>query len=142
MTRIEKLRKEAVDEVRAEIDSMLKSVAHFKVPAQAPDTRPEQQFRPGVVSRSTKRTFIIPDLQEIHERMKREGRIKPFPASLRKPQTTEAQLLAKYPHAIAGTIRQEAGHRTIEAKLKCGHRVRLHTSDLFQVKRCKACKSK
>lgn len=62
--------------------------------------------------------------------------------SPKKRGLTEAQILEKYPHAIAGTLQFDPEHnkQTIEADLECGHRERLFTSDLFQVKKCHECK--
>lgn len=57
----------------------------------------------------------------------------------------EATILARYPRAIAGTLRFEqdgtrATKQTIETQLDCGCRRRLATSDLWQVARCRECR--
>lgn len=59
----------------------------------------------------------------------------------------EKQLLAKYPHAISGTLSVHTngphkGRRTVEIQCQaegCKKRRLVHTSDLFQVSRCPDC---
>jgi hypothetical protein len=57
-------------------------------------------------------------------------------------KTTEAELKARYPHVVEGSLQQDqaANKQTVLADLKCGCRVRLFTSDLFQVQECPTCR--
>lgn len=54
----------------------------------------------------------------------------------------EEKLAKKYKNIIRGTLRveKELKRRSVVAKLACGHEERVHTSDLFQVKMCEACR--
>ncbi len=65
------------------------------------------------------------------------------PAVLRVPPLTEAQLLAKYPHVIPGTLRYDAVARknAVDIKCPCGAVRIVYTSDLFHVRLCRACKA-
>jgi len=71
-----------------------------------------------------------------------DGETTPKAKREKKPtRLTEEAIVAKYPHAQAGTLVFETeghhkGKQTIVALLDCGHEERVATSDLFQVKRC------
>ena len=56
-------------------------------------------------------------------------------------RVTEAELLARYPHVVAGSLRfdEARNKQVVRAKLTCGHEHELATSDLFQVKACPLC---
>lgn len=63
----------------------------------------------------------------------------------KKPRVvSEEDLKKKYPHIVLGTLKQDNEHnkRSVEAKLACGHTMRVFTSDLFQIKVCSDCKKK
>lgn len=68
---------------------------------------------------------------------------KPFVFTKVAP-LTEAQLLAKYPHMIPGTLRHDpvASKNAVDIRCACGAVRTLYTSDLFHVRSCRACKAK
>lgn len=65
-------------------------------------------------------------------------------ATLAKPthgRMTEEEILARYPHAIKGSLRFDGKAKkskiTIQCPVKgCGRTRRCYTSDLFQIKHC------
>jgi hypothetical protein len=72
-----------------------------------------------------------------------DGTKKPRIPTLKTKGPDEAALLKKYPHAKAGTLYYQPAAKkwTIEiACAKCKAARMVHTSDLFQVKLCVACK--
>ncbi len=69
---------------------------------------------------------------------------KRVPAFLRVPPLTEAQLMARYPHVIPGTLRYDpiANKNAVDIRCQCCFQPRtLYTSDLFHVRLCRTCKS-
>ena len=72
-----------------------------------------------------------------------DGTKKPRIPTLKTKGPDEAALLKKYPHAKAGTLYYQPAAKkwTIEiAYAKCKAARMVHTSDLFQVKLCVACR--
>jgi hypothetical protein len=65
------------------------------------------------------------------------------PWAVRTPPLTEAQLLAKYPHMIPGTLRRDpvANKNAVDIRCACGAVRIVYTSDLFHVRACRACKA-
>lgn len=136
---IAELKKQAKAEAAAEIAAMRKRAA--SIPANdevdEEDAKPTTTaMRPTVTSRRHKRSFIMPDAKP------KAQKGKAVPKDKAPKRATEAMILAKYPHAIKGTLDYDETHskQSIEAKLECGHRARIFTSDLFQVKRCHDCR--
>jgi len=70
---------------------------------------------------------------------------KDAPWAQRAAPLSEAALLAKYPHVIAGTRRYDEVARKWAVDIRCADcgAVRIvYTSDLFHVRQCRACKAK
>lgn len=65
------------------------------------------------------------------------------PWAVRTPPLTEAQLLARYPHMIPGTLRRDpvANKNAVDIRCACGAVRIVYTSDLFHVRACRACKA-
>lgn len=65
------------------------------------------------------------------------------PAWVRTAPLTEAQLLAKYPHMIPGTLRKcpARGQQAVDIRCACGAVRTLYTGDLWHVRQCRACKA-
>jgi hypothetical protein len=66
------------------------------------------------------------------------------PLFLRVPPLTEAQLLARYPHVVPGSLRHDpvAHKNAVDIKCAACGAVRIvYTSDLFHVRLCRACKA-
>ena len=64
-------------------------------------------------------------------------------AWVRTAPLTEAQLLAKYPHMIPGTLRKcpARGQQAVDIRCACGAVRTLYTGDLWHVRQCRACKA-
>lgn len=68
------------------------------------------------------------------------------PTKERKSHRLTAEAIKeRYPHADVSTLRWDtegthANKQTVEADLPCGHRHRIATSDLFQVRSCPSCR--
>ena len=65
------------------------------------------------------------------------------PWAVRTPPLTEAQLMARYPHMIPGTLRHDpvANKNAVDIRCACGAVRIVYTSDLFHVRACRACKA-
>jgi len=69
--------------------------------------------------------------------------VGPRPVWVRAAPLTEAQLLAKYPHMIPGTLRKcpARGQQAVDIRCACGAVRTLYTGDLWHVRQCRACKA-
>jgi hypothetical protein len=73
---------------------------------------------------------------------------KPFPKDAlwaqKKGPISEAQILAKHPHAIPGTRQYDVVARkwAMTIQCACGATRIVYTSDLHHVRTCRACKAK
>lgn len=133
------IRAEAKQEAQKEIQEMEKRAEKIgNRPDNVIDHPESTAMKPTVTGRKAKkRTFIMPEIKPKAPKVKKERK------EAQPKRATEEMICAKYKHAIKGTLKFDAemNKQSIEAKLQCGHKARIYTSDLFQVKRCPQCKS-
>lgn len=133
------IRAEAKAEAQKEIKEMEARASKIETrPDNVIDHPESTAMKPTITGRKgKKRTFIMPDVKSKPAKVKKERK------EAQPKRATEEMILAKYKHAIKGTLKFDAemNKQSIEAKLQCGHKARIFTSDLFQVKRCPQCKS-
>lgn len=141
--RILQLRQEAKTEADKEIAVANKRAeklpdAPIRAPRE-PRVVPESTaMKPTVTGKKAKRIFIMPDPPA-----KGARKVGVKSAGPKQPKrATEEMILKKYHHARKGTLQFDPDHnkQSVEAKLECGHIARVFTSDLFQIKRCSACR--
>jgi len=134
---IESLRKQAKAEAQAELRKAQARADIIPDVGEVEENEVEQTtaMKPTVTSRTRGRVFVMPETKPKEKKVR-------VPAEKKSRRLDEAAILAKYPHAIKGTMQfdEVANKQSIEAKLACGHRDRVYTSDLFQIKRCENCK--
>lgn len=133
MSKIEELKAKAKAEANEAVKKMQADAAKAKKePVREPETDAMRPTKAG----PKKRVFNDADIQP---GKKKEPRAPKAPGSGRM---TEAELIKKYPHVIPGSLffDEKTNKQSCRAKLACGHEATVHTSDLFQVKRCPECK--